>query len=556
MPDNAVAANGDAAPAQNGRQRGGLLGTIVRMVMMWYMMRMFFGKSSAPKPGDGSAGPASLVPRLGRGTPVDVHVFLSTEPMWRLAAQASAPLWSATNLPLGSFAETGASLDFAVPESVRRNGTAWVHAVITRAGASPDPGSSFFDADEAFGASTSLVAYLPEKRADEGVSLLAGKEEKEERKREEERKRSDAVARGEEAGNVKPPLQIVSHLKPNITIALVSEFGPMAPHSIAPHYAGLVKTDPSSGTYAPLVYFHQFWLLREQMPVLNSSVTTATVHVEVVAMAPWKMALFSQMEQSLSVQKQWGAMREGEGDDIKRIFLEGNPIFLGLTMVVSMLHSVFDMLAFKNDIGFWKNNKSMKGLSARTILLNCFCQLVIFLYLLDNETSLVVLASAGIGTAIEFWKVTKAMDVSVRWPGQHSGARTLRSRFPRLVIQDRASYTASQTDKYDAEAMRYLSYALYPLVLGYAVYALVYETHKSWYSWVLNSLVGAVYTFGFILMCPQLYLNYKLKSVAHLPWRQMTYKFLNTIIDDLFAFVIKMPILHRLSVFRDDVVFL
>jgi hypothetical protein len=75
------------------------------------------------------------------------------------------------------------------------------------------------------------------------------------------------------------------------------------------------------------------------------------------------------------------------------------------------------------------------------------------------------------------------------------------------------------------------------------------------YSFVLQSLVGCVYTFGFVLMCPQLYLNYKLKSVAHLPWRQMTYKFLNTIIDDLFAFVIKMPLLHRLSVFRDDVVF-
>lgn len=53
------------------------------------------------------------------------------------------------------------------------------------------------------------------------------------------------------------------------------------------------------------------------------------------------------------------------------------------------------------------------------------------------------------------------------------------------------------------------------------------------------------------MMCPQLFINYKLKSVAHMPWRQMTYKFLNTIIDDLFAFVIKMPLLHRLSVFRD-----
>jgi hypothetical protein len=31
----------------------------------------------------------------------------------------------------------------------------------------------------------------------------------------------------------------------------------------------------------------------------------------------------------------------------------------------------------------------------------------------------------------------------------------------------------------------------------------------------------------------------------------MTYKFLNTIIDDPFAFVVKMPPLHRLSVFRD-----
>ena len=61
----------------------------------------------------------------------------------------------------------------------------------------------------------------------------------------------------------------------------------------------------------------------------------------------------------------------------------------------------------------------------------------------------------------------------------------------------------SKTKQYDAEAMRYLSYALYPCVIGYAIYALLYESHRGWYSWILNSLVGAVYTFGFILMCPQ-----------------------------------------------------
>jgi len=44
--------------------------------------------------------------------------------------------------------------------------------------------------------------------------------------------------------------------------------------------------------------------------------------------------------------------------------------------------------------------------------------------------------------------------------------------------------------------------------------------------------------------------------VAHLPWRTFMYKALNTFIDDLFAFIIKMPTLHRLSCFRDDFVFL
>jgi hypothetical protein len=40
-----------------------------------------------------------------------------------------------------------------------------------------------------------------------------------------------------------------------------------------------------------------------------------------------------------------------------------------------------------------------------------------------------------------------------------------------------------------------------------------------------------------------------------MPAKTMMYKFLNTFIDDLFAFTIKMPILHRLATLRDDVIF-
>ncbi|KAI6699992.1 hypothetical protein NL676_014316 [Syzygium grande] len=239
-------------------------------------------------------------------------------------------------------------------------------------------------------------------------------------------------------------------------------------------------------------------------------------------------------------------MLEGESDELKRVFLEGNPYLLGITMVVSLLHSVFDFLAFKNDIQFWNKNKSMEGLSAKSVVVNFICQLVVFLYLLDNDTSWMILASSGIGCCIEFWKIGKAMHIEIDRSG----------KIPMLKFRDRESYAGNKTKEYDDLAMKYLSYVLFLLVACSSVYSLMYERHKSWYSWILSSLTSCVYMFGFITMCPQLFINYKLKSVAHLPWRQMTYKFLNTIIDDLFAFVIKMPTLHRLSVFRDDIIFL
>lgn len=57
------------------------------------------------------------------------------------------------------------------------------------------------------------------------------------------------------------------------------------------------------------------------------------------------------------------------------------------------------------------------------------------------------------------------------------------------------------------------------------------------------------------MMTPQIFINYKMKSVGQMPWRMFVYKALNTVIDDLFAFIIKMPLLHRIACFRDDVVF-
>eukprot|EP00471_Norrisiella_sphaerica_P013181 CAMPEP_0184502222 /NCGR_PEP_ID=MMETSP0113_2-20130426/49675_1 /TAXON_ID=91329 /ORGANISM="Norrisiella sphaerica, Strain BC52" /LENGTH=210 /DNA_ID=CAMNT_0026891285 /DNA_START=11 /DNA_END=643 /DNA_ORIENTATION=- len=111
------------------------------------------------------------------------------------------------------------------------------------------------------------------------------------------------------------------------------------------------------------------------------------------------------------------------------------------------------------------------------------------------------------------------------------------------------------TSKYDWLAIKYLGTIIMPFVIAYCIYSLVYEKHKSLLSWMITSLASVVYAIGFILMTPQLFINYKLKSVAHLPWRTLTYKAFNTFVDDLFSLVIDMPFLHRLACFRDDIVF-
>ena len=162
-----------------------------------------------------------------------------------------------------------------------------------------------------------------------------------------------------------------------------------------------------------------------------------------------------------------------------------------------------------------------------------------------------ILFGQGMGILLEAWKITKTVDVRIRPATQGSWLPY------KVTFEDKhkLSETEAKTKEYDEIAFRYLYMVAIPLLGAYAVYSVLYESHKSWYSFVITTLVGSVYAYGFLMMVPSLYINYRLKSVAHMPAKAMTYKFLNTFIDDLFAFTIKMPTLHRLATLRDDVIF-
>uniref|UniRef100_A0AAV1TWU1 Uncharacterized protein n=1 Tax=Peronospora matthiolae TaxID=2874970 RepID=A0AAV1TWU1_9STRA len=417
-------------------------------------------------------------------------------------------------------------VNVTVDDHLLANGSLYAHVFLTQDDHSPNPTDGTYDAMSCLHRTIALTAFRPPPKRIEKRRLLATQEEEEA----EQQLPLDADV-------------YVSMWKPSFYINVVVDHTTYSTrHPPQPFMATAMTVDEAAGVYSPVLFLNEFWLLDEHLIAVNDTVTTLPLELSFYPLPVYKYALYTQMEQNFRNQEATGASSRRDTDNMKSMFIETNPYLLAVTMVVSLLHSLFDFLAFKNDVSFWKNQKSLAGLSLRSIGLSTFFQLVIFLYLMDNDTSWLILVQSGVGLVIEVWKIKKALVFS-------------RDADNKLVVSGVQSYESSPTAEHDRVAIAHLSYILWPLVAGQAAYTLVYGVHKSWYSWVVSSLTSFVYAFGFIMMTPQLYINYKLKSVAHLPWRAMVYKSLNTFIDDLFAFVIKMPWMHRLSCFRDDLIF-
>lgn len=83
-------------------------------------------------------------------------------------------------------------------------------------------------------------------------------------------------------------------------------------------------------------------------------------------------------------------------------------------LLLTLVHYLFDDTLL-TDISHWKDKKEMTGVSVRSIVLNIFFQVVIFLYLMDNnqETSWMILIGQGVSVAIEMWKIKKAVNIEV-----------------------------------------------------------------------------------------------------------------------------------------------
>lgn len=236
-----------------------------------------------------------------------------------------------------------------VPKEVQNNGTLWAHFLVGLSGHQLDPTAKDYSSDTAVHFFRPLNQYLPKKKAKKLKNLLASADENE-----------------EEEDDGTPDVSIASFYHSNFTLSVIPDSSNMKYRQIHPairrqtqlETTGARDASGQNGWYYPIVFLNTFWQLRSHMMELNSTVETVPIRFTLNNLQNWKFAMLASLDDNAKQtarQAAFGGSTPGGGDGsefemIKEVLLDTNIWLLGTTGVVTILHMVFETLAFKNDI--------------------------------------------------------------------------------------------------------------------------------------------------------------------------------------------------------------
>jgi hypothetical protein len=519
-----------------------------------------------------SDNPNTLDPLWGEGQPLDVTCYLSARSKWDAARDFKAGAvhvgafksltfdWEESNarhLDLNISRHTLAKLADDVRtanqvwSALKGNASVFLHVHVTHAGFSPDPkDAEHYDQYRTIHQASSLVQYAPRPNAKNTSLLLAPAEPP-----------SGLAGQGQEE-----EAATISYWKPAAGVRMVTDFTryPVEelPVLVYQNLRYVQHPMDQRWRYLPALYVDDLSQTQDKLVPLNATLDDGGGGEAVLPLQlSWSPLSFARWQMQLTFatvfvsQEQMG-VPSSDLDALRSMVTDTHPILLAVTMSVSLLHLLFDWLAFRHDVSYWRaKGDNVVGVSLRAMAAELGSQSVVLLYLIDQDSTLLVTGPQFISTVLLVWKVMKVWraqrrQLEARAIGNSAAAPDITTKRDEYSLR-----MLEETQRADSLATSHMLFVIVPLAAGYAVYSLLYVPHAGWYAWLLESLTTTVYALGFIFMLPQLVINYRLKSVAHLQWRLLIYRALNTFIDDLFAFVIKMPTLHRISCFRDDIVF-
>jgi hypothetical protein len=185
--------------------------------------------------------------------------------------------------------------------------------------------------------------------------------------------------------------------------------------------------------------------------------------------SPARYRLLKHLDGTLASQEAWGFDPQ-DVDDIRRLVTDTSIPFLALTVIASVLHLMFELLAFREDVSFWSDAKTLRGLSVAQLAADVVCQLVLTLFMYEKGASLLVLVPQCGLFLIAAWKCRKAF-----------GVRLVRGRWGLPTLTAKAEMSDELTLQLDRQASAVAIRCVLPLIGVYGAYELVANEHKGWY---------------------------------------------------------------------------
>eukprot|EP00658_Telonema_sp_P-2_P007573 TRINITY_DN12831_c0_g1_i12.p1 TRINITY_DN12831_c0_g1~~TRINITY_DN12831_c0_g1_i12.p1 ORF type:complete len:419 (-),score=83.14 TRINITY_DN12831_c0_g1_i12:531-1787(-) len=369
----------------------GWFSTAMKVTVLYVVVKMAMRRSTARQ--DSSlSNRGSLSPLWSEGELLDLGVFISEQAVLTDWVRA-IPVWQQQGLRyhLEDPHKLETHITIPVTDRLASNGSMYAHVFFTRTGLSPDPTSEGYERDSTVFGSVSLVRHYRELLMRPARNLISGEQNMVPDRRESHGSESQAGAK------------LVAHWTPELDLSLLADWTTYQPGRIPSLLQPRFRfAETGDGTrYLPALYLDALWMTRDQTIPINSSLQTLPLKISYSPIGIIKLQMQLQMEQSWKQREAMGLQGSSETDTLRKIMVETNPYLLGVTAVVSVLHMVFDLLAVKNDISFWRNNKSMEGLSVKKIWTELVVSVIILLYLIDNDTSSPVLLSSGLGVLVQ-----------------------------------------------------------------------------------------------------------------------------------------------------------
>lgn len=143
---------------------------------------------------------------------------------------------------------------------------------------------------------------------------------------------------------------LVYYWYPDLNVNLVNFDDKIELQSFPPFSRKFIYADRILKQYYPIVYFNEFWeLKKKRIPILDDSLIEMPLKITFSTISMLKFHIMTQFDFAIKTQEKiYGEHNEFES--IKKMFLETSPWLILITFSASLLHSLFDFLAFKNGI--------------------------------------------------------------------------------------------------------------------------------------------------------------------------------------------------------------